>query len=221
MKKAFILILTAAAVLFLAACGSGSGDNIDSGIQGSKTTRDVLEEGMDKEDAKEPDGESNTSSAGESADVNEESGKETETAAGDENQAEESESDPDDALSEYKVYSEEDVELDLTKMSSTMVYSEALNMLKDAKSYEGRIVKMTGQISSIQTKKSLVTSCIVKDAAQCCKQGIPFIAADELVYPDDYPEIGTYVTIIGEFQPYDYHGVMSGRLIHASMAVAE
>ena len=33
----------------------------------------------------------------------------------------------------------------------------------------------------------------------CCAQGLEFLPADALVYPDDFPEPGTDITVSGEF----------------------
>ena len=38
------------------------------------------------------------------------------------------------------------VDLDLTVLSSTMVYSEVYNMMNEPEPYEGKMVKMQGQI---------------------------------------------------------------------------
>lgn len=36
-------------------------------------------------------------------------------------------------------------------------------------------------------------------------------------YPDDYPEPGTEITVIGEFQPYEENGVTWYHLVNAKM----
>ena len=59
------------------------------------------------------------------------------------------------------------VEVDLTVLSSTMVYSEVYNML--------------------------------------------------YFYPEDYPELGTEITVIGEFQPYEENGMTWYHLVNAKM----
>ena len=42
-------------------------------------------------------------------------------------------------------------------------------------------------------------ACYIADAAGCCAQGLEFLPADALAYPDDFPEPGTDITVSGEF----------------------
>ena len=45
-------------------------------------------------------------------------------------------------------------------------------------------------------------ACIVADATACCSQGIEFVLTDEYAYPDDYPEVGSDVSVVGVFDTY-------------------
>ena len=45
-------------------------------------------------------------------------------------------------------------------------------------------------------------ACIVQDATACCAQGLEFEPESTLSYPDDYPEPGTEITVIGTFDSY-------------------
>ena len=60
--------------------------------------------------------------------------------------------------------------LDLTKLSSTMVYSEVFNMLASPDSYVGRTVKMTGTAACLANPENskLYYACIIADATGCC-----------------------------------------------------
>lgn len=117
------------------------------------------------------------------------------------------------------------VDVDLTALSSTMVYSEVYNMLYyDPESYYGKTVKMTGVFSIYQMVVDGVTQpdpvaygCIIADATACCAQGMEFVLEGDLIYPDDYPELGAEITVIGEFQPYEENGITWYRLAGATM----
>ena len=44
--------------------------------------------------------------------------------------------------------------------------------------------------------------CIVQDATACCAQGLEFALSENRVYPDDYPDPGSEITVIGTFDTY-------------------
>ena len=118
------------------------------------------------------------------------------------------------------------VEVDLTVLSSTMVYSEVYNMLyNDPAHYLGKTVKARGTFSIYQLVTAGVLqpdpvsyACIISDAAACCAEGMEFVLEGDLTYPDDYPELGTEITIIGEFQSYEENGMTWYHLVNARLA---
>lgn len=100
------------------------------------------------------------------------------------------------------------IDLDLTEMSATMVYSEVLGMVYEPDSYRGKVVKMAGDFSYYldeQTGKYYF-ACIVKDATECCAQGIEYSLKGDYSFPEDYPELGDPVTVIGTFDTYEEGG---------------
>ena len=118
------------------------------------------------------------------------------------------------------------VDVDLTVLSSTMVYSEVFNMLYyEPESYYGKTVKMTGTFNIYQWVNEdgtvedapVAFACIISDATACCAQGMEFVLADELVYPDDYPELGAEITVVGEFQSYEENGMTWYHLVNAKI----
>lgn len=117
------------------------------------------------------------------------------------------------------------VDVDLTTLSSTMVYSEVYNMMVSPESYVGKAVKMRGQFAlyqSVDENGNLIPdqiyfACVIADATACCSQGLEFILAGEHSYPDDYPELGTEITVVGTFQTYEENGYMYCHLVDAEM----
>ena len=95
-----------------------------------------------------------------------------------------------------------DVDIDLTMLSSTMVYSEVLNMLQNPDEYIGKTVRMEGQFAVTQTEQRNYYQCIIADATACCANGIEFSRADNAAFPDDYPPIETEITVVGRFETY-------------------
>lgn len=94
------------------------------------------------------------------------------------------------------------VDVDLTAMSSTMVYSEVLNMQQHPEEYLGKIVKMKGPFNVTEIDDNRYFACIIKDATACCSTGIEFVWAGDHAYPDDYPEKDQEITVTGTFNIY-------------------
>ena len=112
------------------------------------------------------------------------------------------------------------VDVDLTVLSSTMVYSEVYNMLLfTPDSYLGKTVKMTGQFSYYEdtTTGNQYFACIIADATACCAQGLEFVWAGEHIYPDDYPEYGTDIIVIGRLESYMENDLMYLHLVDAEV----
>ena len=191
MKRIFCLLLAACMMLSLCACGKG----------------------------REKDAGNDTLSSNEKSSASAESiptPKEQETP--DEQQTPEE--------PEQTQTSADGVDVDLTVLSSTMVYSEVYNMLYFyPEDYYGKNVKMTGQFnvyqwvdeSGIVADMPVAYACIISDATACCAEGVEFVLEGDYTYPDDYPELGTEITVIGEFQSYEENGVTWYHLVNARM----
>ncbi len=110
--------------------------------------------------------------------------------------------------------------VDLTVLSSTMVYAEVFAMMSSPEDYVGKTVKMQGTFSRGQlyaadgslSDGGMVFACIVQDATACCAQGIPFDLAGDYEYPQDYPELGDTITVIGTFEIHEQEGMQFCRL---------
>ena len=124
------------------------------------------------------------------------------------------------------VQSADGIDVDLTKLSSTMVYSEVYNMMYSPDDYVGKTVKMEGQFAIYQATDEngalipdqIYFACVIADATACCSQGLEFVLAGEHSYPADYPELGTEITVVGTFQTYEENGYMYCHLVDAEMA---
>ena len=191
MKRLFCLLLAACMMLSLCACGKG----------------------------REKDAGNDTLSSNEEASASAESiptPKEQETP--DEQQTPEE--------PEQTQTSADGVDVDLTVLSSTMVYSEVYNMLyNDPAHYLGKTVKARGGFSIYQLVTDGVLqpdpvayACIIADATACCAEGMEFVPEGDFTYPEDYPELGAEITVIGEFQSYEENGMTWYHLVNARLA---
>ncbi len=99
-------------------------------------------------------------------------------------------------------------DVDLTVLSSTMVYSEVFNMMVSPEKYIGKTIKMKGQFMSSyeEALDRHYFACIIQDATACCAQGIEFELAGNVRYPEDYPEEGGIMCVVGVFDTYEEDG---------------
>ena len=116
------------------------------------------------------------------------------------------------------------IDVDLTALSSTMVYSEVYSMMSFPDDYIGKTVKMKGQFAVYQATDEngafipdkMFFACMIADATACCAQGLEFALAGKPVYPDEYPELGAEITVVGTFEWYEEDGCRYYRLGNAS-----
>lgn len=112
-----------------------------------------------------------------------------------------------------------DIDVDLTALSRTMVYSEVYNMMDTPGVYMGKTIKMNGTFAVYEDPNTgkLYYACMISDATACCTQGIEFVLDGDYNYPDDYPEVGSNITVLGTFDTYEENGYMYCQLIEAKM----
>lgn len=197
MKRTICVLMIVIMTFSLAGCG-GSTPSKPSGNTGNNTVQNVLNQQIKDSEAT---GSENTP-------------VETQKPA-----SAESNTKPEDSQkSEATSY-----DVDLTRLSSTMIYSEVYNMMSEPEKYIGKSIRMNGQFALYQAtdeegkpiQDQIYFACVIADATACCSQGLEFVLADELVYPDDYPELGTEITVSGTFETYDENGYMYCHLINA------
>ena len=70
------------------------------------------------------------------------------------------------------------VDVDLTAMTSTMVYAEVNQMLTTPQNYMGKTVRMKGSFTYSGSVEKYYFACIIADATACCQQGIEFDLKD-------------------------------------------
>lgn len=102
----------------------------------------------------------------------------------------------------------EKIDVDLTTMSSTMVYSQVLTMLDHPSDFVGKTIKMVGPFRPFASTNPdyCYPAIVVEDATACCASGIEF-----LLYGiprcspkggDGYPALNERATIVGRFETY-------------------
>ena len=191
MKRIFCLLLAACMVVSLCACGKGREKDAGNDTLSSNEEASASAESIPAPNEQETPDEQQTP----------EEPEQTQTSA-------------------------DGVDVDLTVLSSTMVYSEVYNMLyNDPAHYLGKTVKARGGFSIYQLVTDGVLqpdpvayACIIADATACCAEGMEFMPEGDLTYPEDYPELGAEITVIGEFQSYEENGMTWYHLVNARLA---
>jgi hypothetical protein len=198
MKKTVSIII--GLVLGISLLGCGSADT--QGRSGDKTgtVEDVIAQKISEEDNTEAyeNNEADEEAVAEASEGESEDAVEEPEAVEEPVAMEESE-----ALGEPET-AENGVDVDLTALSSTMVYSEVYNMMMSPMDYVGKTIKMQGQFIPFydEATDTHYFACIISDATACCSQGIEFILTEDYSYPEDYPSEGDIISVIGTFDTY-------------------
>ncbi len=101
------------------------------------------------------------------------------------------------------------VDLDLTKMSATMIYSTIFDMLVMAEDYIDKNIKLSGWFETYTDPQTgeMYYAVVVPDATACCQQGLEFVWPGQHTYPDDFPKPGEDITITGIYKLIETDGV--------------
>lgn len=100
------------------------------------------------------------------------------------------------------IFTEIKPDVDLTKMSTTMIFAEVFNMLVESENYVGKVVKIRGAFDQFvpNDKTESVMMVVVSDSTACCQQGLEFKAGKNfLLDKQNLPVIGAEIEISGVF----------------------
>ena len=114
-----------------------------------------------------------------------------------------------------------EVDFDLSAMSQTVMYAQVYDMVTNTDNYKDKRIRVRGTFNYYQnpdTKREYF-AVLVNDATACCAQGIEFVLPESYKYPDDYPEQGTPIEVIGLYSVYTEDDQPFVELQNASMTV--
>ncbi|MCR5718194.1 MAG: hypothetical protein K6F80_04065 [Oscillospiraceae bacterium] len=99
-------------------------------------------------------------------------------------------------------------DVDLTILESNMVYAQCYDMVFNPDAYTGQKIRARGPFAYYQDEETgkEYFAVLISDATACCSQGIEFVLDGEYHYPDDYPETGTEITVVGTYHNYEDNG---------------
>ena len=106
-------------------------------------------------------------------------------------------------------YDPSKIDLDLTKMSATMIYSTMFDMLVMPEDYVEKNIKVSGWFETYTDPQTgeLYYAVVVPDATACCQQGLEFVWKGEHKYPEDFPEVGSDITVTGLYKLIENDGI--------------
>ena len=228
MKKSMIesMILTLAAVLILTGCGGqqaiSSKAAAGSALSGSSVSQ-LLENAAANADnankADNTDNENNTGNADNTGNANNADGVDSVDYFSSDYFVDDSESfifmdTPE--QTDISEFAHDGIDIDLTRMSSTMIYGQVAGMMYLPEDYIGKTIRIRGVSSSeyYDVTDTTYYTVFVADAAACCAQGIEYVLTDG-AYPDEEEEI----TVTGVFELYDELGITYCRLADAQISL--
>ena len=183
MKRTGIGIWLLAAVVLISVCGKQT-DN-GKGINNGKTVDKVIESQVKKEEQKKTE-----ESTKEDTQKNDQQNTDTQT--------------PESVQGSVNA-PEASVDVDLSVMDSDMIYATVYQMMSDPEQYVGKTFRIEGKfyVTYDEMTKNQYYYCVIKDATECCAQGLEFVWGDgSHIYPDEYPTDGTEVVVDGTFELY-------------------
>lgn len=183
MKRTGIGIWLLVAVVLISGCGKQT-DN-GKGINNGKTVDKVIESQVKKEEQKKTE-----ESTKEDTQKNDQQNTDTQT--------------PESVQGSVNA-PEASVDVDLSVMDSDMIYATVYQMMSDPEQYVGKTFRIEGKfyVTYDEMTKNQYYYCVIKDATECCAQGLEFVWGDgSHIYPDEYPTDGTEVVVDGIFELY-------------------
>ena len=102
----------------------------------------------------------------------------------------------------------EPVDMDLTTMNATMIYSIIYDLMIKPNDYYGKSLMVDGYFDTMYDENlgTRYYFVVVPDATACCVQGLEFKLSGDTAYPDGYPEPGTDIRVRGVLGSYDELG---------------
>ena len=115
---------------------------------------------------------------------------------------------PSESKSETTVEEPAAIDIDLSVLSGAMVYAEVYRIMTAPSKYLGKTIKIRGMYNAsyYTPTQKYYSYVIIADATACCAQGFEFEWIGKS-YPQDYPQDGATIEVIGVFGCYDELGI--------------
>lgn len=98
------------------------------------------------------------------------------------------------------------IDYDFTKLNYNMASGILYDMLREPKRFEGKSVKIEGQFYDTVFESKKMFAVIIWDLTGCCPTGLTIVPLSSKIYPDYFPEPGTYITVTGTLEMLNFVG---------------
>jgi len=98
------------------------------------------------------------------------------------------------------------IDVDLTGLSSIMVYAKVYDIMTNPDDYMGKTIKLNGLYAVSDFQGGYYHFVLVEGADSCCPEGLEFRWSGNHVYPDDYPSLNTRIEFVGVFGSHEDFG---------------
>jgi uncharacterized membrane protein YcgQ (UPF0703/DUF1980 family) len=92
--------------------------------------------------------------------------------------------------------------IDLTRLSATMLYAEVYNIMTAPEKYIGKTIKISGVYNLHCLGENCYRFLMVTDAGGCCPMGLEIFIDDKYAYPEN----GADIEVSGEVKSYETSG---------------
>lgn len=108
------------------------------------------------------------------------------------------------------------IDIDLTLMSSTMVYAEVFNIVNSPDQYVGKRIQAEGVYAAgiLVDENKLLHFIMIEDATACCKEGLRFVYATDQIFKD-----GDRIILTGVFSEAIENGYTIYRIEVESISI--
>jgi hypothetical protein len=93
------------------------------------------------------------------------------------------------------------VDVDITNLILTVMTAQINNIMLNPEDFLGKVIKTTGMYSPMyyDVTDEYIHYAGYLDPTGCCFTGLEFKLDEELLYPADYPEENSVVTLVGTY----------------------
>ena len=98
-----------------------------------------------------------------------------------------------------------EIDIDLSRLSTTVLSAEVSNIYSNSREHIGKTIRVRGTYDAVYDPQSNIffKYILTLDEDDCCKEGFEIRVSGDLVFPDDYPELGTPIEVDGVLRTHN------------------
>jgi len=118
------------------------------------------------------------------------------------------ETESDEVAGDETAIERDDVDVDLTGLSQTIVQAEFQNILSNTDNYIGKTIRASGTYYTLFSDKTgnHYHYIIIVQGDECCQLGFEFKRDGDYAVPDDYPKKNAVIEVTGILKRYEELG---------------